>query len=59
MQIDNSEKQVLLVSASLAEILTAETTLLNRENALLTWMTKTKEWPAHAQFGPSGSLLPN
>jgi hypothetical protein len=33
--------------------------LLNRENALLTWMTKTKEWPARVQFGPSGWLLPN
>ena len=59
MQIDNKEKQSLLDSASPADILTAEITLLNRENALLTWMTKTKEWPARVQFGPSGWLLPN
>ena len=59
MQIDNKEKQSLLDSASPADILTAEITLLNRENALLTWMTKTKEWPAQVQFGPSGWLLPN
>jgi Lon protease-like protein len=59
MQIDNKEKQSLLDSVSPADILTAEITLLNRENALLTWMTKTKEWPARVQFGPSGWLLPN
>ncbi len=59
MQIDNKEKQSLLDSVSPADILTAEVTLLNRENALLTWMTKTKEWPARVQFGPSGWLLPN
>lgn len=59
MQIDNKEKQSLLDSASPADILSAELTLLNRENALLTWMTKTKEWPARVQFGPSGWLLPN
>jgi Lon protease-like protein len=59
MQIDNKEKQSLLDSASPAEILGAETTLLNRENALLTWMTHTKDWPAQVQFGPSGWLLPN
>jgi Lon protease-like protein len=59
MQIDNKEKQSLLDSVSPADILTAEITLLNRENALLTWMTKTKEWPDRVQFGPSGWLLPN
>ena len=59
MQIDNKEKQSLLDSASPADILAAEITLLNRENALLTWMTQTKEWPAQVQFGPSGWLLPN
>ena len=59
MQIDNKEKQSLLDSASPADILSAETTLLNRENALLTWMTQTKDWPAQVQFGPSGWLLPN
>jgi Lon protease-like protein len=59
MQIDNKEKQSLLDSASPADILIAETTLLNRENALLTWMTHTKDWPAQVQFGPSGWLLPN
>lgn len=59
MQIDNREKQVLLGSTSLSKILMTETTLLNRENALLTWMTRTKGWPEHAQFGGSGSLLPN
>ncbi len=59
MQIDNREKQHLLGSASLAGILAAERTLLNRENALLTWMARTKEWPAQAQFGHDGSLLPN
>ena len=59
MQIDNKEKQSLLDSASPADILSAEITLLNRENALLTWMTHTKDWPAKVQFGPSGWLLPN
>jgi Lon protease-like protein len=59
MQIDNKEKQGLLDSASPADILSAEIILLKRENALLTWMTHTKDWPAQAQFGPSGWLLPN
>ena len=59
MQIDNKEKQGLLDSASPSAILFAEITLLNRENALLTWMTHTKDWPAQVQFGPSGWLLPN
>ena len=59
MQIDNNEKQNLLGSRSLDDILVSEVTLLNRENALLTWMTATKEWPAQVQFGPSGTLLPN
>jgi hypothetical protein len=34
-------------------------TLLRRENALLAWMARNKEWPDQAQFGPSGTLLPN
>jgi Lon protease-like protein len=59
MQIDNKEKQSLLDSASPADLLSAEITLLNRENALLTWMTQTKDWPARVQFGPSGWLMPN
>jgi uncharacterized protein len=59
MQIDNEEKQRLLDSVSPSDILCAEITLLNRENALLTWMTRTKDWPARVQFGPSGWLLPN
>lgn len=59
MQIDNREKQTLLSAASAEHILTAELSLLNRENALLTWMTRTKEWPDRMQFGPGGSLLPN
>jgi hypothetical protein len=59
MQIDNREKQVLLDCASLTNILVTATTLLTRENALLTWMAGTKDWPARVQFGPSGSLLPN
>jgi Lon protease-like protein len=59
MQIDNREKQRLLGSVSLSGILAAERTLLNRENALLTWMARTKGWPGQAQFGHDGSLLPN
>jgi Lon protease-like protein len=59
MQIDNREKQSLLDLPLLSEILAAEKTLLNRENALLTWMTRTKDWPAQVQFGPSGWLMPN
>jgi Lon protease-like protein len=59
LQVDNDEKQELLDSASLARILAIETTLLNRENALLDWMARSKEWPERAQFGPSGTLLPN
>jgi Lon protease-like protein len=59
MQIDNNEKQNLLGSVSLESILNSEATLLRRENALLTWMARTKEWPGQAQFGPSGTLLPN
>ncbi|OQA44810.1 MAG: Lon protease 2 [Chloroflexi bacterium ADurb.Bin325] len=59
MQIDNREKQELLVSPSLAAILGRARTLLNRENALLTWMAGSKAWPEQAQFGPSGTLLPN
>jgi Lon protease-like protein len=59
MQIDNDEKQNLLGCESLYQILHAEVTLLNRENALLQWMTTTKEWPGQVQFGPSGTLLPN
>ncbi len=59
MQIDNAEKQKLLDSASLRDILAAERVLLNRENALLTWMVGTKEWPEQVQFGVSNTLLPN
>ncbi len=59
MQIDNAEKQKLLDCASLGDILAAEHVLLNRENALLTWMVSTKDWPEQVQFGVSGQLLPN
>ncbi len=59
MQIDNAEKQKLLDSDSLHEILLDEMRLLNRENALLTWMIGTKHWPERVQFGVSGTLLPN
>jgi Lon protease-like protein len=59
MQIDLDEKQGLLGSDSLDRILACELTLLNRENSLLTWMTKTKEWPGQVQIGPSGTILPN
>ena len=59
MQIDLDEKQGLLGSDSLDQILLRELVLLNRENALLTWMAKTKEWPGQVQFGSSGTLLPN
>jgi Lon protease-like protein len=59
MQIDNQEKQKLLGITSIGAILTREMALLNRENALLTWMIGAKDWPASVQFGPSGTLLPN
>lgn len=59
MQIDSKEKQRLLMSSSLGMILAHEMTLLNRENALLSWMINTKGWPEHVQFGPSNTLLPN
>lgn len=59
MQIDNREKQELLGSQSLNAILGRAITLLNRENALLTWMKGTRAWPEQVQFGPSGTLLPN
>lgn len=59
MQIDNKEKQELLGSVSVAQMLRREMLLLNRENALLTWMTGSKEWPDSVQFGFSGTLLPN
>lgn len=59
MQIDNREKQQLLRAPSLAQILSLELTLLNRENALLTWIAQNKEWPEQVQLGPSGTLLPN
>jgi Lon protease-like protein len=59
LQVENTEKQALLDSSSLAKILDSEMTLLRRENALLTWMAGNKEWLAQAQFGPSGTLLPN
>lgn len=59
MQIDNREKQELLGAASVAQMLQRELALLGRENALLTWMSGSKEWPESAQFGFSGTLLPN
>lgn len=59
MQIDNKEKQELLMSRSPGAILVRAMGLLDRENSLLTWMVATKEWPEQAQFGPSGTLLPN
>jgi uncharacterized protein len=59
LQVENAEKQVLLNSTSLSNILAGEMTLLRRENALLSWMAHTKEWPDRMQFGPSGTLLPN
>jgi Lon protease-like protein len=59
MQIDNREKQMLLAAPSLEGILAAEVRLLQRENALLTWMAQTKKWPERAQLGTSGTLLPN
>jgi Lon protease-like protein len=59
LQVDNKEKQELLGSSTLTEILSDELTLLARENMLLTWMAASKEWPAEVQFGPSGTLLPN
>ncbi len=59
MQIDNKEKQEILGSVSVAQMLRREMALLNRENALLTWMTGSKEWPESAQFGFNGTLLPN
>jgi hypothetical protein len=59
MQIDNKEKQELLGSVSVSQMLRRELALLNRENALLTWMSGSKEWPESVQFGFSGTLLPN
>jgi Lon protease-like protein len=59
MQIDNREKQGILAKSSLQEILASEVHLLNRENALLRWMAARRGWPGHAQFGASGTLLPN
>ena len=59
LQVDNREKQELLGSPSMTRILAGELALLSRENMLLTWMTATKDWPGQAQFGPSGTLLPN
>ncbi len=59
MQIDNREKQELLGSPSVGQMLRRELALLSRENALLTWMSGSKEWPESAQFGFSGTLLPN
>lgn len=59
MQIDNAEKQQLLSAASLGRILSQEVFLLDRENALLTWMIDTRSWPERSQFGASGTLLPN
>lgn len=59
MQVDNREKQQLLDSSSLARILRIELTLLQRENALLTWMAGSKAWPEQVQLGFNGTLLPN
>jgi Lon protease-like protein len=59
MQVENTEKQALLNSPALPNILADEMTLLRRENALLSWMVQTKDWPDRMQFGPSGTLLPN
>jgi len=59
MQIDNREKQDLLAISSLQEILMREVRLLNREKALLRWMIAQRDWPGSAQFGASGTLLPN
>ncbi len=59
MQIDNREKQELLAISSLQEVLAREVRLLNRENALLRWMIAQRDWPGSAQFGSSGTLLPN
>ena len=59
MQIDNREKQEILASSSLSKVLAREIELLNRENALLRWMIAQRDWPGRAQFGASGTLLPN
>lgn len=59
MQIDNKEKQELLGSSSVERMLAREIALLHRENTLLTWMVGSKGWPEQAQFGFSGTLLPN
>ncbi len=59
LQIENGEKQELLNAGSVTCILRAEVALLNRENALLAWMARTKEWPERTQSGASGFLLPN
>jgi Lon protease-like protein len=59
MQIDNREKQEILAKSSLRELLVREIQLLNRENALLRWMIAQRDWPGRAQFGASGTLLPN
>jgi len=59
MQIDNKEKQALLGADSLDQMLAEELKLLNRENALLTWMVGSKGWPDSVQFGFSGTLMLN
>jgi len=59
MQIDNREKQEILAKSSLQEVLAREIQLLNRENTLLRWMIAQRDWPGRAQFGASGTLLPN
>jgi uncharacterized protein len=59
MQIDNKEKQALLSSPTLHDILASDAALLNRENSLLSWMVTTKDWAEGAQLGPSGTILPN
>ncbi|HEX9114563.1 MAG TPA: hypothetical protein VGA61_00720, partial [Anaerolineae bacterium] len=59
MQIDNVDKQKLLDCDTLHGILRGASMLLNRENSLLAWMVSSKGWPDQAQFGASGTLLPN
>lgn len=59
MQIDNADKQKLLDCDTLHGILRGASMLLNRENSLLAWMVSSKGWPDQAQFGASGTLLPN
>jgi Lon protease-like protein len=59
MQIDNAEKQKMLDRESVRDVLVEANSLLNRENALLGWMDKTKDWPETVQAGVTGMLMPN